>query len=357
MLKLPLFSQQQRPGLSADQRTLLRQVSRSFDLSIRLLPPALQGPVAIGYLLARATDTVADTTALPLVERQVLLMLMSQAIDSSQACTPRTAELNRLTQAFAAQQTDPHERALMQALPQCLPLLHTLTDADQTSVRQVLRHITQGQQLDMTRFGPGLQALQTEAELADYTWLVAGCVGEFWTELCGRHLPGYSLLPQAEMMRIGREYGMGLQRLNIIRDAGADLTAGRCYWPEETLRQAGLTPAMLEQAAQTPNADTLLALAPLYTQWLDHTQAQLADGMRYALALRPLRLRLASALPALIGARTVALLRQAGPAALNQRVKMPRHEVRALLGRIALGLASPAVLDRQFRKLSDAPQQ
>jgi farnesyl-diphosphate farnesyltransferase len=77
--------------------------------------------------------------------------------------------------------------------------------------------------------------------------------------------------------------------------------------------------------------------------------------MRYALALKPLRLRLASALPALIGARTVALLRQAGPAALTQRVKMPRHEVRALLWRIALGLGSPAVLGREFRKLSGEP--
>jgi farnesyl-diphosphate farnesyltransferase len=352
MLKHPLFSQPQRPGLSAKHRNLLRQVSRSFDLSIRLLPPALQAPVAIGYLLARATDTVADTTALPMAERQDLLTLMSQAIDANQACATRTAELNRLTQAFSAQQTDPHERALMHALPQCLPLLHTLTEADQASVRQVLGHIARGQQLDMTRFGPGLQALQTEAELADYTWLVAGCVGEFWTELCGRHLPGYSLLPQAEMLRIGREYGMGLQRLNIVRDAGADLAAGRCYWPEETLRLAGLTPELLAKAAQTPDADTLHALAPLYTQWLDHTQAQLADGMRYALALKPLRLRLASALPALIGARTVALLRQAGPAALSQRVKMPRREVHALLWRIALGLGSAAVLQREFRQLS-----
>ena len=356
MFKHPLLMQPQRTGLNAEQRNLLRQVSRSFDLSIRLLPPALQAPVAIGYLLARATDTVADTTALPLAERQDLLTLMSQAIDAHQACTTRTAELSRLTQAFAAQQTDPHERALMQALPQCLPLLNTLTKADQTSVRQVLRHITHGQQLDMTRFGSGLQALQTEAELAHYTWLVAGCVGEFWTELCGRHMPGYSLLPQAEMMRIGREYGMGLQRLNILRDAGADLAAGRCYWPVETLAQAGLTPAMLEQAAQTPNTDTLHALAPLYTQWLEHTQAQLADGMRYALALKPLRLRLASALPTLIGARTVALLRQAGPAALNQRVKMPRHEVRALLWRIALGLGSAAVLQKEFLRWSDQPQ-
>jgi farnesyl-diphosphate farnesyltransferase len=360
MLKHPLLMRPHRAGLDAEQRLLLRQVSRSFDLSIRLLPAALQAPVAVGYLLARATDTVADTTALPLAERQDLLTLMSQAIDASQGCTTRTAELNRLTQAFAGQQTDPHERALMQALPQCLPLLHTLTESDQTSVRQVLRHITHGQQLDMTRFGPGLQALQSEAELNHYTWLVAGCVGEFWTELCGRHLPGYSQLPQAEMMRIGREYGMGLQRLNILRDTGADLAAGRCYWPVETLAQAGLTPALLAQVAHmghlsghdTGHANTLHALTPLYTQWLDHTQAQLADGMRYALALKPLRLRLASALPALIGARTLALLHQAGPAALTQHIKMPRHEMRAMLWRIALGWGSGAVLNQQFQKLS-----
>ena len=356
MIKPPPFQPAPtRQGLSAAQRQLLRHVSRSFDLSIRLLPQALQAPVAIGYLLARATDTVADTTALPLDERQVLLDLMSEAIAAPSTSAPKSHELSRLTQAFAAQQTDPHERALMLALPQCLPLLYTLSQADQASVRLVLGHITRGQQLDMTRFGPGLHALQTEAELAEYTWLVAGCVGEFWTELCGRHLPGYSLLPQEEMMRIGRAYGMGLQRLNIIRDAGADLAAGRCYWPVEILAQAGLNPALLAQAAQTPHTDTLHALAPLYIQWLENTQAQLADGMHYALALKPLRLRLASALPALIGARTVALLRQAGPAALNQRVKMPRHEVRALLWRIALGLGSADVLQKEFRKLSGEP--
>jgi farnesyl-diphosphate farnesyltransferase len=356
MHPVPLFKRPQSQRLRPEHRRILRGVSRSFDLSIRLLPPALQAPVAMGYLLARATDTVADTTALPLAERQLLLDHMTQAIAEPRTNEAKDLELTRLTQAFAAQQTDPNERALMLALPECLPLLQTLSEADQTSVRSVLGHITQGQQFDMTRFGPGLNALKTEAELAHYTWLVAGCVGEFWTELCGRHLPGYSQWPQAEMMHLGREYGMGLQRLNIIRDAGADLAAGRCYWPVETLAQAGLTPAMLEQAAQTSDAGTLLALLPIYTQWLDKTQMQLADGMRYALALKPLRLRLASALPALIGARTVALLRQAGPAALTQRVKMPRHEMRALLWRVAFGLGSCGVLEREFRRGSDVDQ-
>ena len=84
-------------------------------------------------------------------------------------------------------------------------------------------------------------------------------------------------------------------------------------------------------------------------------EEKVASWWRHFAPLKPLRLRLASALPALIGARTVALLRQAGPAALNQRVKMPRHEVHALLWRIALGLGSADVLQKEFRKLSGEP--
>lgn len=357
MRPFALFQRPKPIRLSLAQRRLLRHVSRSFDLSIRLLPGPLQAPVAIGYLLARATDTVADTTGLPLHDRQHLLTQLSQAIGQPQHDAAPHQDLGPLTQAFAAQQTNPHERTLMQALPQCLPLLHTLGQDDQASVRQVLRHITQGQQLDMARFGPGLHALNTESELVDYTYLVAGCVGEFWTELSARHLPGYTHLAHDDMMQLGRRYGMGLQRLNILRDAGADLAAGRCYWPADTLATVGLSPALLAQAAHatahanTPSA-TLSALAPLYDQWLDHTHALLSDGMRYALALKPLRLRLASALPALIGIRTVALMRQSGPSALRQRVKMPRYEVHLLLWRITLGLGRPSALARLFQKLS-----
>ncbi len=70
MQAVPPIQPRPSQALSAAHRQILRGVSRSFDLSIRLLPSALQSPVAIGYLLARATDTVADTTALPLGERK-----------------------------------------------------------------------------------------------------------------------------------------------------------------------------------------------------------------------------------------------------------------------------------------------
>ena len=328
---------------------LLRGVSRSFYLSIRLMPTAVRAPIAVGYLLARATDTVADTTALPQTERLALLQQLLSAIESP------TGELAGLAQGlaeFARQQTDPHEQALMRALPQCLALLQALPTADQAHVRGVLRPITQGQALDVSRFGQGLNALKTEQELTDYTWQVAGCVGEFWTEVCEQHLPGWARLPRADLRATGRLYGMGLQRLNILRDAGTDLAQGRCYLPLERLATLGLSPGQLAQAIERHDADTLARAAPLFNEYLDLTQAQMLEGLHYSCALRSWRLRLASALPALIGTRTLALLRQAGPTAWLDHVKVPRHEINALIGRLLWRGASPNALAQEFARLS-----
>ena len=51
---------------------ILQKVSRSFGLSIRLLPTALREPVGVAYLLARISDTVADSSAAPVTQRLAL---------------------------------------------------------------------------------------------------------------------------------------------------------------------------------------------------------------------------------------------------------------------------------------------
>src|SRR5438067_10976924 len=60
--------------------SILASVSRSFYLSIRLLPKKLRDPVSLGYLLARASDTIADTTELPTELRTEKLRLLARAI-------------------------------------------------------------------------------------------------------------------------------------------------------------------------------------------------------------------------------------------------------------------------------------
>ena len=42
-------------------KAILKSVSRSFYLTIKFLPRPLREPVSLAYLLARATDTMADT--------------------------------------------------------------------------------------------------------------------------------------------------------------------------------------------------------------------------------------------------------------------------------------------------------
>src|SRR5213593_5271350 len=60
--------------------TILRSVSRSFYLSIRFLPAQLREPITLAYLLARATDSVADTPGISVPVRIETLKMLSDGI-------------------------------------------------------------------------------------------------------------------------------------------------------------------------------------------------------------------------------------------------------------------------------------
>lgn len=62
---------------------LLSAVSRSFYLSMRFLPREMRPGVAVGYLLARATDTVADAVDMDCRERLALLRMMGETVAGS----------------------------------------------------------------------------------------------------------------------------------------------------------------------------------------------------------------------------------------------------------------------------------
>src|SRR5207248_5120127 len=66
--------------LAVNELELLKPVSRSFYISIRLLPRALREPVALAYLLARTSDTIADSSAIEVEKRIELLDRFARAI-------------------------------------------------------------------------------------------------------------------------------------------------------------------------------------------------------------------------------------------------------------------------------------
>ena len=306
---------------------ILRSVSRSFYLSLRFLPKALRDPLSLAYLLARATDTIADTVEPPVALRIEALRDLANAIQG----TAPTKTINALGKSFAPLQSDKAERTLIEELPALLDWLGELSAEDRAEVRSVLVKINRGQSLDLERFGAvdEIRALKDAAELDEYTYLVAGCVGEFWTRLCFAHVKNFSSRPESEMSALGVRYGEGLQLINILRDAGDDLRSGRCYFSADELDSLGLTPPQILRDAER--------IEPVLNKWRDEAERGIEAGKEYAAAIRNRRVRFATALPAKIGAQTLALLREAGAAALTRRIKVPRSEVRKMIVSSALG--------------------
>ena len=320
------MSAQSRLSARRLQRTILRSVSRSFYLSIRFLPAQLREPVALAYLLARTTDTVADTARISGTLRTETLQMLSNAI---QGKASRKSIVDPLA-SFAPLQESATEQRLIESLPDCLERLEHMENADRDEIRALLAKITNGQMLDLLRFDNPreIPALRTAADLDEYTYLVAGCVGEFWTRLCFRHLREFASLDEEQMLALGKRYGMALQLINVLRDAGADLQAGRCYFPEDELSMTHLTPAQILSEPER--------FQPIYRGWAEKAKRGLDCGMQYSRAIQSRRVRAATVLPALIGARTLALLRAAGAAALHRRVKVPRREVRGMIASLPI---------------------
>ncbi|MBI4323849.1 MAG: squalene/phytoene synthase family protein, partial [Chloroflexi bacterium] len=228
------------------------------------------------------------------------------------------------------------ERRLLERSEEILRGLVSFSAADQERIRTMLEIITGGQELDLNRFGGAsdqkIVSLTTGLELDDYTYRVAGCVGEFWTQMCRAHLFPKAKLDDSQLLVNGIRFGKGLQLINILRDVPADVRRGRCYVPEELLTRHGLTPSDLLSAANEAR------FRPAYDVLLQRAEDHLEAGWLYTnmLPRRCARVRLACAWAILIGVKTLQKLRTSQVLAARQPIKISRAEVRRLVWRSVL---------------------
>jgi farnesyl-diphosphate farnesyltransferase len=327
---------------------ILKRVSRSFYLSLTILPRSVRRPVGLAYLFARAADTIADTTLVSPSERLMHLQRFRSLFRQYDGTV-----LSSLHAALIGPQGHAAERDLLASLEQCFAAYQACDQADQARIRQLLLTLTHGMVIDLTTFprehAGRVVALKTRADLDQYTYYVAGCVGEFWTDMHMAHRPALAFWDAETMKRRGMRLGQGLQLTNILRDLPRDLRLGRCYLPSEDLAHHGLDPGDLLDAA------AIETLRPLLQEWIRLTMAHYREGWKYTFAVprREIQLRLACAWPLLIGMRTLHLIAET-PNLLDPdvTVKISRPAVyRILLRSVMLG-GSNWGLDRYARQLS-----
>ncbi len=274
---------------------LLKSVSRSFYLSMVWLPEAMRPAISLAYLLARATDSVADTSSAGAERRLCVLEQMGYAVAGDGTEDTRRELLRVLQGEMAEAQSSPAERTLLSRFGECLEMLETLPAVQQKLIRRVLAVIVEGQCWDLSYFATRT-AVESDEDTLRYTYLVAGCVGEFWTELGYETMGGkFCALHRRELMRqAGVRFGRGLQLINILRDILEDSQRGRAYLCSDEV------------------------------VWQNRAERFLYDGLDYASRLGSFRLRFTVMLPALLGLSTLKLIRRRKNQA---RVKVPRRKV------------------------------
>jgi farnesyl-diphosphate farnesyltransferase len=330
------------PQQRADLLTsLLKDVSRSFYLTLGVLPPKVRRQIGLAYLLARTSDTVADTE---LLEPGIRLHALHQYAAAIQASAAGPPDFER----FLTRQEVSAERVLLERAAEALTCLETFNTRDQEMIREVLHVIISGQILDLERFATRrdgeVRALKTAAELDDYTYRVAGCVGSFWTKICFSHL--WPEGDSSALLTKGVAFGKGLQLVNILRDLPKDLSQGRCYLPSEELAATGLEPKDLLSPASESR------LRKLYERYLDLAERYLAEGWEYTVGLpgNSARVKLACAWPVLIGTRTLQKLRIGPILDPAQRTKVTRVELRGIIFRSIAYYPFPRLWQRQFER-------
>jgi farnesyl-diphosphate farnesyltransferase len=289
---------------------VLKDVSRSFYISVRFLPRRIRLTIALAYLLARASDTISDTNGMaPRSRVEFLTQFLKQICEINSAKALGVAP-------FLEKQAEGPEKTLLQNIDRILLSLRLIAPQHRELVAEVLSQIIHGQTLDIERFEmrAGIQKLPDDSSLVEYTYLVAGSVGEFWTKVCLLEWRHYSDRSASKLLELGREFGQGLQLINILRDFPSDLRQGRCYLPIGDLEEVV--------------ADSNLARAE-WERWRQRALVYLSSGWEYINVIRPPLVRFACAVPLFIGVHTLDLLGR--EPRLRPGVKITRNEVRSLV--------------------------
>jgi farnesyl-diphosphate farnesyltransferase len=324
---------------------MLPRVSRTFAICIRLLPPDLEHPVLIAYLLCRIADTIEDTTSLSAAEKQRLLERFSDCIQ------PAGADPAPLQEAFVSYKDD--DEQLASQADAVLREFRRLSEPRQTAIRPWVLEMCSGMadfvsspNSDDAGF---VTSLDTTEDLDRYCYYVAGTVGHMLTALFAQVTPPIPDDDFERMKALATSFGLGLQLTNIIKDVADDRQRGHNYVPRQLCLIAGIEPKDVQDGKYVHESREVV------NALVEKAQGHLCDALEYSLCVpgkqRGIR---AFCLTSLFFAVKTLRLTQQDDTVLdpNQKVKITRSSVRRTIITTGLIASNNALVKAYFRRLA-----
>lgn len=223
-------------------REILPRVSRTFAINIRLLDGRLGESVRIAYLLCRSADAIEDSWPGDAAAIDERFGRFDDCVAGSEAAA------RSLAADAEARAADGDDLDLLAHLPRVWRAFMSLDAEERPIVSETVRLLAAGMRRyavrdaeRRTRSAAPLPYLDDEAELLDYCWVVAGCIGVMLSRLFALS-SGDARGPRAERrLELAPFVGRALQLTNILLDWPIDVRRGRCYVPAAWLREQGLS--------------------------------------------------------------------------------------------------------------------
>ena len=206
------------------QERILPGVSRTFALTIPVLPEKLAEVVTNAYLLCRLADTIEDDIGLDNEQKSQFHKRFVEVVNGSEDAEPFAAALLPLLSSRVL----PAEKDLVKNAAAVIRVTHGFSSPERASLTRCVSVMCSG----MPEFqrNKSLQGLEDLEALSEYCYFVAGVVGEMCTELFCLHSPELDK-KRDEMMRLAVSFGQGLQMTNILKDIWDDRQAHACWLP------------------------------------------------------------------------------------------------------------------------------
>jgi farnesyl-diphosphate farnesyltransferase len=317
---------------------MVRQVSRTFALSIEQLPDLLREAISIAYLMFRISDGIEDHAEIPPERKIALLEQWAGILEGRDKGA-------RLTRSVTDLDSEDPEVEVIQEAPLILNWLSALPVAYQEPILHHVHATTVG----MARWQAHGPFVEDEAELDDYMHEVAGRVGYLVTDLFALYSP--RIHDQRDvLMPLSRECGLALQTVNVIRGIRKDYERGWVFVPRTYYERAGLNrdtlldPNMLNKA---------LSVVGMLADKADrHLENGLAFVTKFPRSEHSIRLSLMW--PFFFAVRTLAISRN-NPDVLTSEAKMTRNEIHRIVAETKLFGWSNRWLARYYQRLSATP--
>ncbi|WP_338471433.1 phytoene/squalene synthase family protein [Niallia sp. XMNu-256] len=195
--------------INKEARQALKKTSRTFYIPITHLSKGLQEAVASAYLCMRAIDEIEDHPQLPAKDKIDLLLSVHKILQK-----PTHEDLAKLF--------EPYESIL----PAVTLKLSDWIEVCPSGIVNKMLEATATMAKGMAKWVEKDWVIESENDLDDYTYYVAGLVGLMLNDIW----KWYDNTETDEHLAIA--FGRGLQAVNILRNYKEDETRGVSFFPK-----------------------------------------------------------------------------------------------------------------------------